>query len=110
MDILLWLRYSVSELTAALKGELVQFSWCTFLWFDQVAERQGKYLAGLLNRLGKEGGGRANSAKDMNLGDPFMYKHLGSMATVGRYKALVDLRESKVFIILWKCFVPDKTC
>ncbi|XP_009596560.1 internal alternative NAD(P)H-ubiquinone oxidoreductase A1, mitochondrial [Nicotiana tabacum] len=61
----------------------------------QVAERQGKYLAGLLNRLGKEGGGRANSAKDMNLGDPFMYKHLGSMATVGRYKALVDLRESK---------------
>ncbi|XP_059292490.1 internal alternative NAD(P)H-ubiquinone oxidoreductase A1, mitochondrial-like isoform X3 [Lycium ferocissimum] len=62
----------------------------------QVAERQGKYLAGLLNRLGKEGGGRANSAKDMNLGDPFVYKHLGSMATVGRYKALVDLRESKV--------------
>uniref|UniRef100_A0A1U7XS41 NADH:ubiquinone reductase (non-electrogenic) n=1 Tax=Nicotiana sylvestris TaxID=4096 RepID=A0A1U7XS41_NICSY len=61
----------------------------------QVAERQGKYLAGLLNRLGKEGGGHANSAKDMNLGDPFMYKHLGSMATVGRYKALVDLRESK---------------
>ncbi|MCE2056071.1 Internal alternative NAD(P)H-ubiquinone oxidoreductase A1, mitochondrial, partial [Datura stramonium] len=60
-----------------------------------VAERQGKYLAGLLNRLGKEGRGRANSAKDTDLGDPFVYKHLGSMATVGRYKALVDLRESK---------------
>ncbi|CAN4128423.1 unnamed protein product [Withania somnifera] len=61
----------------------------------QVAERQGKYLAGLMNRLGKEGRGHANSAKDTNFGDPFAYKHLGSMATVGRYKALVDLRESK---------------
>lgn len=63
---------------------------------DKVAERQGKYLAGLLNRIGEAGGGRANSAKDISFGDPFVYKHLGSMATVGRYKALVDLRQSKV--------------
>ncbi|KAF3628635.1 Internal alternative NAD(P)H-ubiquinone oxidoreductase A1, mitochondrial [Capsicum annuum] len=62
----------------------------------QVAERQGKYLASLLNKVGKEGGGHANSAQNMNFGDPFVYKHLGSMATIGRYKALVDLRESKV--------------
>ncbi|XP_059626459.1 internal alternative NAD(P)H-ubiquinone oxidoreductase A1, mitochondrial-like [Cornus florida] len=61
----------------------------------QVAERQGKYVANLLNRIGKSGGGRANSAKEMELGEPFVYKHLGSMATVGRYKALVDLRQSK---------------
>ncbi|OUZ99114.1 FAD-dependent pyridine nucleotide-disulfide oxidoreductase [Macleaya cordata] len=61
----------------------------------QVAERQGKYLAALLNQVGKNGGGRANSARDMELGAPFVYKHLGSMATVGRYKALVDLRQSK---------------
>ncbi|KAK1264493.1 hypothetical protein QJS04_geneDACA010593 [Acorus gramineus] len=61
----------------------------------QVAERQGKYLAGLLNRIGKAGGGHANSSKDMELGDPFVYKHLGSMASVGRHKALVDLRQSK---------------
>lgn len=61
----------------------------------QVAERQGKYLASLLNKVGKEGGGHANSAQNMNFGDPFIYKHLGSMATIGRYKALVDLRESK---------------
>ncbi|GLT81723.1 hypothetical protein SLE2022_001580 [Rubroshorea leprosula] len=61
----------------------------------QVAERQGKYLAELLNKTGKAGGGRANSAKDIEIGDPFVYKHLGSMATIGRYKALVDLRESK---------------
>ncbi|XP_020252678.1 internal alternative NAD(P)H-ubiquinone oxidoreductase A1, mitochondrial-like [Asparagus officinalis] len=61
----------------------------------QVAERQGKYLAALLNRIGKEGGGYANQAADMKLGEPFVYKHLGSMATVGRYKALVDLRQSK---------------
>ncbi|KAJ4840973.1 tubulin alpha 1 [Turnera subulata] len=61
----------------------------------QVAERQGKYLASLLNKIGKAGGGRANSAKDMEFGDPFVYKHLGSMATIGSYKALVDLRQSK---------------
>ncbi|KAL3334059.1 hypothetical protein AABB24_030695 [Solanum stoloniferum] len=61
----------------------------------QVAERQGKYLASLLNKVGKEGGGHANCAQNINLGDPFVYKHLGSMATIGRYKALVDLRESK---------------
>ncbi|GFQ06355.1 internal alternative NAD(P)H-ubiquinone oxidoreductase a2 mitochondrial [Phtheirospermum japonicum] len=39
--------------------------------------------------------GKALSAKDIPLGDPFVYKHLGSMASVGRYKALVDLRQSK---------------
>ena len=34
----------------------------------QVAERQGKYLANLLNKLGEAGGGRADSAKDIELG------------------------------------------
>ncbi|KAH0465816.1 hypothetical protein IEQ34_005919 [Dendrobium chrysotoxum] len=61
----------------------------------QVAERQGKYLARLLNQIGKAGGGYANQAKNIDFGDQFVYKHLGSMATVGRYKALVDLRQSK---------------
>ncbi|PQP96218.1 internal alternative NAD(P)H-ubiquinone oxidoreductase A1 mitochondrial [Prunus yedoensis var. nudiflora] len=61
----------------------------------QVAERQGKYLANLLNKIGKAGGGRANGAKEYKYEDPFVYKHLGSMATLGRYKALVDLRQSK---------------
>ncbi|GAV66600.1 Pyr_redox_2 domain-containing protein [Cephalotus follicularis] len=61
----------------------------------QVAERQGKYLANHLNKIGKAGGARANSAKDMDFGEQFVYKHLGSMATIGRYKALVDLRQSK---------------
>ncbi|KAK8955263.1 hypothetical protein KSP40_PGU011603 [Platanthera guangdongensis] len=61
----------------------------------QVAERQGKYLARLMNRIGKAGGGHANKATNIDLGDQFVYKHLGSMATVGRYKALVDLRQSK---------------
>ncbi|XP_068644179.1 internal alternative NAD(P)H-ubiquinone oxidoreductase A1, mitochondrial-like [Aristolochia californica] len=60
----------------------------------QVAERQGKYLAGLLNRIAKDGG-HANSTNNVNLGDPFVYKHMGSMASVGSYKALVDLRQSK---------------
>lgn len=61
-----------------------------------MAERQGKYLARLLNHLGKAGGGRADAAKALDFGDKFVYKHMGSMATVGRYKALVDLRQSKV--------------
>uniref|UniRef100_A0A2N9HNR2 NADH:ubiquinone reductase (non-electrogenic) n=1 Tax=Fagus sylvatica TaxID=28930 RepID=A0A2N9HNR2_FAGSY len=61
----------------------------------QVAERQGKYMANLLNKIGKAGGGRANSANGVELGEPFVYRHLGSMATIGRYKALVDLRQSK---------------
>ncbi|KAL6499728.1 Internal alternative NAD(P)H-ubiquinone oxidoreductase A1, mitochondrial [Orobanche gracilis] len=61
----------------------------------QVAERQGKYLAKLLNQLGKAGYGRADAAKDVDFGNPFVYRHLGSMATIGRYKALVDLRQSK---------------
>ncbi|XP_071917033.1 internal alternative NAD(P)H-ubiquinone oxidoreductase A1, mitochondrial-like isoform X2 [Coffea arabica] len=61
----------------------------------QVAERQGKYLAQELNRIGKAGGGRANAAMEIDLGSPFVYRHLGSMATIGRYKALVDLRQSK---------------
>ncbi|XP_042028638.1 internal alternative NAD(P)H-ubiquinone oxidoreductase A2, mitochondrial-like [Salvia splendens] len=60
----------------------------------QVAERQGKYLVELFNRVGKQGG-KASSGKDIPLGDPFVYKHLRSMASVGRYKALVDLRQSK---------------
>ncbi|KAJ9543667.1 hypothetical protein OSB04_023374 [Centaurea solstitialis] len=61
----------------------------------QVAEREGKYLAELLNKIGKAGGGHANGVGDTELGAPFVYKHLGSMATVGSYKALVDLRQSK---------------
>ncbi|XP_024004008.1 internal alternative NAD(P)H-ubiquinone oxidoreductase A2, mitochondrial isoform X2 [Eutrema salsugineum] len=61
----------------------------------QVAEREGKYLSNLLNEIGKANGGRANTVKEIELGFPFVYKHLGSMATIGRYKALVDLRESK---------------
>lgn len=64
--------------------------------FKQVAEREGKYLVKLFNRIGKKNGGKAFSAKDMALGEPFVYKHLGSMASVGRYKALVDLRQTKV--------------
>ncbi|KAL8228170.1 hypothetical protein R6Q57_015754 [Mikania cordata] len=62
----------------------------------QVAERQGKYLVELFNKkIGKQNAGKASSAKDIALGDPFVYKHLGSMASVGRYKALVDLTQSQ---------------
>jgi NADH:ubiquinone reductase (non-electrogenic) len=49
-----------------------------------------------MNRLAKTGGGKAGSSTDKDLGEQFVYKHFGSMASVGRYKALVDLRQSKV--------------
>lgn len=63
----------------------------------QVAEREGKFLVELFNKkIGKQNAGKAYSAKDIDLGEPFVYKHLGSMASVGRYKALVDLSQSKV--------------
>ncbi|XP_019083049.1 PREDICTED: internal alternative NAD(P)H-ubiquinone oxidoreductase A2, mitochondrial-like [Camelina sativa] len=74
-------------------SSLIPFVLC--YWPIKVAEREGKYLANLLNEIAKANGGRANSAKEIELGVPFVYKHLGSMATIGRYKALVDLRESK---------------
>lgn len=62
----------------------------------QVAEREGKYLAALLKRVAAQNGGKAHCCgKKTDLGEPFVYKHLGSMASVGRYKALVDLRENK---------------
>lgn len=61
----------------------------------QVAEREGKYMAKELNRILKAGGGPAGSKVNVPKGPPFVYRHLGSMATVGRYKALVDLRQSK---------------
>ncbi|KAI5081875.1 hypothetical protein GOP47_0001618 [Adiantum capillus-veneris] len=61
----------------------------------QVAERQGKYLAKEVNRILKSGGGHAGNSKNVSEGPLFVYKHLGSMASVGRYKALVDLRQSK---------------
>ncbi|CAJ2678449.1 unnamed protein product [Trifolium pratense] len=61
----------------------------------QVAERQGKFLTELFNKIGKQNGGKAMSANDIQFGEPFVYKHLGSMASVGAYKALVDLRQSK---------------
>lgn len=52
-------------------------------------------MAKALNNLAP-GAGKAGKSVDVPTVDPFVYRHLGSMATVGRYKALVDLRESKV--------------
>ncbi|XP_047061924.1 internal alternative NAD(P)H-ubiquinone oxidoreductase A2, mitochondrial-like [Lolium rigidum] len=62
----------------------------------QVAEREGKYLAQLLKKVAAQNAGKAHClSKNADLGEPFVYKHIGSMASVGGYKALVDLREKK---------------
>lgn len=65
----------------------------------------------LFNKMGKQNVGKAFSVKDFPMGDPFVYKHLGSMATVGRYKALVDLRQSKVSleVIIFALFFKEVT-
>ncbi|XP_061979722.1 internal alternative NAD(P)H-ubiquinone oxidoreductase A1, mitochondrial-like [Populus nigra] len=93
-----WLRVSSVEDVFALgdcAGFLENSGRPVLPALAQVAERQGKFLVKLLSKIGKKDGGKAFSAKDIPLGDPFVYKHLGSMASVGRYKALVDLRQSK---------------
>ncbi|OMO65079.1 FAD-dependent pyridine nucleotide-disulfide oxidoreductase [Corchorus olitorius] len=93
-----WLRVPSVEDVFALgdcAGFLEQTGKPVLPALAQVAERQGKYLVQVFKRIGKQDGGKACSAKDMSLGEPFVYKHLGSMASVGRYKALVDLRQSK---------------
>ena len=82
-----------------LKAYSCQFNALACEIKPQVAERQGKYLGILLNKIGKANGGRANSAKDVDFGDQFVYKHMGSMASIGSYKALVDLRQNKVTFI-----------
>lgn len=44
------------------------------VWCTQVAEQQGKYLARTFNALAKDPNARI---------EPFNYKHLGSMASIG---------------------------
>ncbi|KMS96781.1 hypothetical protein BVRB_8g199640 [Beta vulgaris subsp. vulgaris] len=93
-----WLRVPSVEDVFALgdcAGFLEQSGRKVLPALAQVAEREGKYLVELLNKMGKQDAGKAYAAKDVVLGDPFVYKHAGSMASVGSYKALVDLRESK---------------
>lgn len=93
-----WLRVPSVEDVFALgdcAGFLEQTGKQVLPALAQVAEREGKYLANLFSRIGKQNGGKAHCAKEVSLGDPFVYRHLGSMASVGRYKALVDLRKSK---------------
>ncbi|XP_008800154.1 internal alternative NAD(P)H-ubiquinone oxidoreductase A2, mitochondrial-like [Phoenix dactylifera] len=93
-----WLRVPSAEDVFALgdcAGFLEQTGKQVLPALAQVAEREGKYLAELFSMIGKQNGGKAHCAKEVSLGDPFVYRHLGSMASVGRYKALVDLRQSK---------------
>eukprot|EP00897_Mesotaenium_endlicherianum_P007733 jgi/Mesen1/6989/ME000364S06163 len=63
----------------------------------QVAEREGAWLAKRLNRMAKEGCARAGmtDAEDSLHLAPFVYKQLGSMASVGSYRALIDVRQAK---------------
>ncbi|KAG8080109.1 hypothetical protein GUJ93_ZPchr0007g5272 [Zizania palustris] len=93
-----WLRVpSVDDVFALgdCAGFLEQTGRAVLPALAQVAEREGKYLAQVLGRIAAQDGGKAHCAVKANLGEPFEYKHIGSMASVGRYKALVDLRENK---------------
>ncbi|CAA6672045.1 unnamed protein product [Spirodela intermedia] len=93
-----WLRVPSVEDVFALgdcAGFLEQTGRQVLPALAQVAEREGKYLAVLFSKIAKQNGGRASATGEVALGEPFVYKHRGSMASVGRYKALVDLRRSK---------------
>ncbi|KAL9329295.1 hypothetical protein ACSQ67_004298 [Phaseolus vulgaris] len=93
-----WLRVPSVEDVFALgdcAGFLEQTGRPVLPALAQVAEREGKFLVELFNKIGKQNGGKAFTAKDTPLGEPFVYKHIGSMASVGGYKALVDLRQTK---------------
>mmetsp|Transcript_2344 Transcript_2344/g.3599 ORF Transcript_2344/g.3599 Transcript_2344/m.3599 type:complete len:298 (+) Transcript_2344:502-1395(+) len=50
----------------------------------QVASQQGKYLAHFLNNHKEE------ASKDIPNAPPFKYAHLGSMASVGEWKGVID--------------------
>ncbi|CAI5458123.1 unnamed protein product [Closterium sp. Yama58-4] len=74
-------------------GHETEGQYVVLLKCAQVAERQGRYLAVRFNRMGKAGAGKAGAGEGGGGEEqPFVYRHLGSMATVGRYKALVDLQ------------------
>ncbi|XP_039169754.1 internal alternative NAD(P)H-ubiquinone oxidoreductase A2, mitochondrial-like [Eucalyptus grandis] len=93
-----WLRVPLVEDVVALgdcAGFLEQRGRPVLPTLAQVAEREGKFLEELFRRIGKQNGGKTFCSKDILLGDPFVYRHLGSMASVGRYKALVNLCQSK---------------
>jgi NADH:ubiquinone reductase (non-electrogenic) len=71
----------------------------------QVAEQQGKYLASVLNAEARnlnptqgEGGGAQGSGSGGEL-QPFKYRHLGSMATVGGTSAILQLGGANSFKI-----------
>ena len=53
----------------------------------QVAEQQGRYLAATLNREAKEAQGWQPS-------EGFVYRSLGSMASVGGQRAIIELTVS----------------
>ncbi|KAK7368960.1 hypothetical protein VNO80_10993 [Phaseolus coccineus] len=93
-----WLRVPSVEDVFALgdcAGFLEQTGRPVLPALAQVAEREGKFLVELFNKIGKQNGGKACTSKGTPLGEPFVYKHIGSMASVGGYKALVDLRQTK---------------
>jgi NADH dehydrogenase FAD-containing subunit len=54
----------------------------------QVAEQQGKYLANTLNHMAIAG------QKAMGAEPAFMYRHLGSMATIGKHSAVLEMGRS----------------
>ncbi|KAI7835537.1 hypothetical protein COHA_010565 [Chlorella ohadii] len=62
----------------------------------QVAEQQGKYLARVLN------------AQAWSLGaaepEPFQYRHLGSMASIGGTSAVLELGDAKKPLVSWGGF------
>lgn len=61
------------------------------MWCPQVAEQQGKYLARTFNALAKDPNAKI---------EPFSYKHLGSMASIGNTtKSYVNVSDVLLFCL-----------
>ena len=64
-------------------------------WTLQVAEQQGKYLARTFNALAKDPNAKIG---------PFSYKHMGSMASIGKYGNNMKNMECRTLPHVVTCF------
>jgi NADH:ubiquinone reductase (non-electrogenic) len=71
----------------------------TLLMPMQVAEQQGKYLAKLLNKFAANNKGMQISSEP-----PFIYWHLGSMASIGQHAAVLEFGKSHNKFTLFRGF------
>lgn len=66
----------------------------------QVAEQQGRYLARILNKVAADETRQTQPSTEPT----FQYKHLGSMASIGRHSAVLEFGQSHSKFTLFSGF------